>query len=44
MSYLPKEPRDPKKVTTSRLVIWVVAGGLGLYFIISGVIGIIQHG
>ena len=49
MSYLPKEPRDkkdgdPKKVTSTRLAIWVFAGAAGAYLIISGIIGIINHG
>ncbi len=46
MSYLPKEPRDkdPKKVTPTRLAIWVFVGAVGAYMIISGIIGVIQHG
>ncbi|MET4780366.1 hypothetical protein [Glaciihabitans sp. UYNi722] len=46
MSYLPKEPRDkdPKKVTPTRLAVWVFVGAVGLYFIITGVIGVINHG
>ena len=51
MSYLPKEPRDkhpkdgdPKKVTQTRLAVWIFGGAVGAYLIISGIIGIIQHG
>jgi hypothetical protein len=44
MSYLPKEPKDPKKVSTSRLLIWIGAGGIGVYMIIEGIIGVVSHG
>ena len=43
MSYLPKEPHDPKKVTPTRMALWVIVGGIGLYLIASGVLGVIQH-
>jgi hypothetical protein len=45
--YLPKEelnPRDPKKPSTNRIIIWVVVAGIGLYLVISGVVGIIAAG
>lgn len=44
MSYLPKEPRDPKKVSNSRLLIWLGVGAVAVYSIIQGIIGISQHG
>lgn len=44
MSYLPPEPKDPKKVSTARLLIWIGAGGFAVYMIISGIIGVVQHG
>ena len=46
MSYLPKEPRDkdPKKVTQTRLAVWIFGGAAGAYLIISGIIGIINRG
>lgn len=44
MSFLPPEPKDPKKVSTSRLLIWLGAGGIAVYMIIQGVVGVITHG
>ncbi|WP_164863619.1 hypothetical protein [Agromyces sp. LHK192] len=40
--YLPKdelEPRDPKKPSPTRLAIWIIVGGIGLYLVISGLWG-----
>lgn len=42
--YLPKEPQDPKKVSTTRLVLWIAVGGIAVYTIIQGIIGVVQHG
>jgi hypothetical protein len=46
VSYLPKDPhdKDPKKVTPTRLAIWVFVGAVGVYLIITGIIGVINHG
>lgn len=44
MSYLPPEPKDPKKPTTTRLVLWIAVAGVGVYSIIQGIIGVVQHG
>jgi len=44
MSYLPPEPKDPKKPSTTRVMIWIGVAGVGVYSIIQGIIGIIQHG
>ena len=44
MCYLPPEPKDPKKPTNTRLVLWIAVAGIGVYSIIQGVIGIVQHG
>lgn len=41
MSIPPTEPRDPRKVTTNRLILWVLVGGFALYLIGSGIVGII---
>ncbi len=37
---------DPKKprLTTTRIVIWIAVAGIGLYLVISGVVGIIAKG
>jgi hypothetical protein len=35
--------KDPRKPSTSRIVIWVVVGGVGLYLIGSGIYGILTH-
>jgi len=35
------EPQDPRKVSTARLVIWIVVGAFALYMIGSGLAGIL---
>jgi hypothetical protein len=35
--------KDPRKPSTARIVIWVVVGGVGLYLIGSGIVGILTH-
>ena len=49
MSDLPPLPPSNKKPDPSvpswrRLVIWIVVGGVGLYLVISGILGIIAKG
>ena len=44
MSYLPPEPKDPKKPTTTRLVLWIAVAAIGVYSILQGIVGIVQHG
>ena len=42
-----KLPGDEKKkpaISFSRIAIWVVVGGVGLYLVITGVVGIIAKG
>ena len=33
-----------KKIAAGRIVVWIVVGGIGLYLIVSGLIGIITKG
>jgi hypothetical protein len=35
---------DDKKISPARIAIWVIVGGIGLYLVISGAIGIIVKG
>lgn len=42
--YLPPEKKDKNAVTPTRLAIWVLVGGVALWMIGSGVIGIINAG
>ncbi|CAN5456097.1 hypothetical protein BH10ACT6_BH10ACT6_07310 [soil metagenome] len=44
MSYLPKEPKDPKKVSPARIALWVAVAAVGGYMVITGIIQVIQHG
>lgn len=38
-------PSDPKKgPSMGRIAIWVIVSGVGLYLVISGVVGIIAKG
>jgi hypothetical protein len=42
---LPGEENKKKgEISFARIVIWVVVGGVGLYLVISGVVGIIVKG
>ena len=36
--------QDSKKPSPARIGIWVVVGGIGLYMLISGIIGIVSGG
>jgi hypothetical protein len=39
------DPDDSsKKVSTGRMIIWIVVGAIGLYLVVSGVLGIIAKG
>jgi hypothetical protein len=41
---MPPEDKDPRKVSTNRLVLWIVVSGIGVYLIISGLIGVFTRG
>jgi hypothetical protein len=42
---LPGEDKKKKgEISTGRIVIWLVVAGVGLYLVISGVVGIIAKG
>ncbi|TAJ47883.1 MAG: hypothetical protein EPO52_06705 [Herbiconiux sp.] len=34
---------NPNKPTTTRIAIWIIVGAVGVYFIVSGIIGIATH-
>ena len=50
MSFLPPEPKDPQdppkrtKPSTTRLVLWIAVAAAGVYSIVQGLIGMVQHG
>ncbi len=39
---LPNDP--PKGPSFTRIAIWVIVGGIGLYLVISGLVGVIAKG
>jgi hypothetical protein len=41
---LPGEEKKKPAVSFSRIAIWVVVSGVGLYLLITGVVGIITKG
>jgi len=43
---LPREDDggEKKPVSFARLAIWIVAGGLGVYLIVTGLVGVITKG
>ncbi len=40
----PQLPGGKPKLTTTRILIWVIVGGVAIYLIISGIVGIIAKG
>ena len=40
----PTNSNDPKKPTRARMILWLVGGGIGLYLVITGIVGIIANG
>ena len=46
MSYLepPKRPGDKKPVSWQRIAIWIVVAGVGIYLVITGLVGVIAKG
>lgn len=36
--------KGKNKITTARIVIWVVAAGVGIYLLASGIVGIVSTG
>lgn len=40
----PLDPDKPKGPSTMRITIWIVVGAIGLYMVVSGVIGGITAG
>ena len=45
MSDLPPQPgKEKPKITFNRIAIWVIVGGIGLFLLISGIVGIIAKG
>lgn len=35
----PSDPSDRGGISTARITIWIVVGAIGLYLVVSGVIG-----
>jgi hypothetical protein len=35
---------QPPKITTNRIIIWIAVAGVGLYLVITGIVGIIAKG
>lgn len=44
MTYLPPEPKDPRKPSTTRVVLWIAVAAIAVYSIVQGIIGVVQHG
>jgi hypothetical protein len=43
MSNLPKDPKEPKRISPTRIALWALVGGFGLYYLISGLIGVLHR-
>ncbi|WP_172582654.1 hypothetical protein [Subtercola boreus] len=40
----PDDPNRPKRPTTARITIWIVVAAVGLYFLGTGIYGIVTGG
>lgn len=41
---LPGEDKKKPAISFSRIAIWVIVGGVGLYLIITGLVGVVTKG
>lgn len=41
---LPGEEKKKPSVSFTRLAIWLIVGGIGLYMVITGLVGVITKG
>ena len=41
---LPGEDKKKPAISFSRLAVWVIVGGIGLYLVITGLVGVITKG
>jgi hypothetical protein len=39
-----KGDKDQRKVSTTRIVLWIAVSGFAIYMIVSGIIGVVAHG
>ena len=37
-----RDKNKPKPPSTNRVVVWVILGAVGLYYVVSGIIGIVN--
>jgi len=44
MSLPPDDGPNKPKITPTRIVIWLAVAGVGLYLVISGIVGILAKG
>lgn len=40
----PREPGPGPHISTARIMIWIVVGGIGVFLLVSGIVGIIAKG
>lgn len=36
--------RDPRRISSARITTWIIVGGIGVFLLISGIMGIIAKG
>ena len=41
---LPGEEKKKPAISTARIAIWVIVGGIGLYLVITGLVGVVTKG
>lgn len=40
----PRDPGSGPRITPARITIWIVVGGIGVFLLVSGIVGIIAKG
>ena len=40
----PRRPNDRERPSPARMTVWIAVGGIGLFLLISGIVGIIAKG
>lgn len=36
--------RPPRPITTTRIATWIIVGGIGVFLLVSGIVGIVAKG
>jgi hypothetical protein len=40
----PRDPGSRPRISTARITTWIIVGGIGVFLLVSGIVGIIAKG